>query len=103
MCTSCSKRISSTAGTIFSDTRPPLTVWFAAAWYLTSQKNGISSLGLQRVLELGSYQTAWMMLHRLHSADKPQWNSLVPHIVGNQVTWIALKFKMPRKIQGKLR
>ncbi len=68
MCPSCSKRISSTAGTIFQDTRTPLTVWFAAAWYLTSQKNGISSLGLQRVLGLGSYQTAWTMLHRLRSA-----------------------------------
>jgi hypothetical protein len=56
--------VSATAGTIFQDTRTPLTVWFAAAWYLTSQKNGISALGLKRVLGLGSYQTAWAMLHR---------------------------------------
>jgi len=43
-------------------------VWFAAAWQLTSQKHGISALGLQRVLGLGSYQTAWAMLHRLRAA-----------------------------------
>jgi transposase-like protein len=43
-------------------------VWFAAAWSLTTQKNGISALGLQRVLGLGSYQTAWAMLHRFRTA-----------------------------------
>jgi len=43
-------------------------VWFAAAWQLTTQKNGISALGLKRVLGLRSYQTAWAMLHRYRSA-----------------------------------
>jgi hypothetical protein len=57
-----------TAGTIFAKTRTPLSVWFAAAWYLTSQKHGVSALGLQRVLGLGSYQTAWTMLHRFRRA-----------------------------------
>jgi transposase-like protein len=60
--------VSVTAGTIFDGTRTPLTVWFQAAWQLTSQKNGISALGLQRVLGLGSYQTAWAMLHRYRRA-----------------------------------
>jgi transposase-like protein len=67
-CGGCSRRVSATAGTIFHRTRTPLTVWFAAAWHLTSQKNGISALGLQRVLGLGSYQTAWTMLHRYRTA-----------------------------------
>ena len=57
-----------TAGTIFDGTRTPLTVWFQAAWQMTVQKNGISALGLQRVLGLGSYQTAWAMLHRYQRA-----------------------------------
>jgi transposase-like protein len=43
-------------------------VWFAAAWQMTSQKHGISALGLKRVLGLGSYQTAWAMLHRFRVA-----------------------------------
>jgi len=68
MCSACSKRVSTTAGTVFDRTRTPLTIWFAAAWLLTSQKNGVSALGLQRVLGIGSYQTAWSMLHRLRSA-----------------------------------
>jgi transposase-like protein len=57
-----------TAGTIFQDTRTPLTVWFRAMWWVTTQKNGVSALGLQRVLGLGSYQTAWAWLHKLRRA-----------------------------------
>ena len=67
-CSDCDRQSSVIAGTIFHRTRTPLTVWFAAAWYLTSQKNGASALGLQRVLELGSYQTAWAMAHRFRTA-----------------------------------
>jgi transposase-like protein len=67
-CAACGRQASVTAGTIFHRTRTPLTVWFAAAWQMTSQKHGISALGLQRVLGLGSYQTAWAMLHRYRSA-----------------------------------
>ena len=68
MCRACGHQRSVTAGTIFDKTRTPLTVWFAAIWYLTSQKHGVSALGLQRVLGLGSYQTAWTILHRLRRA-----------------------------------
>src|SRR5664280_2246248 len=67
-CARCGYQISVTAGTIFQDTRTPLTVWFRAMWWVTSQKNGVSALGLQRVLGLGSYQTAWAWLHKLRRA-----------------------------------
>lgn len=67
-CVECGHQVSPTAGTIFQDTRTPLTVWFRAMWLLTSQKNGISALGLQQVLGWGSYQTAWTCLHKLRRA-----------------------------------
>ena len=67
-CGGCGRRVSATAGTIFHHTRTPLTVWFATAWHLTSQKGGVSAMGLQRVLGIGSYQTAWAMLHRYRTA-----------------------------------
>lgn len=67
-CAGCSHQISATAGTVFQDTRTPLTVWFRAMWLMTSQKNGISALGLQQVLGWGSYQTAWTCLHKLRRA-----------------------------------
>jgi transposase-like protein len=57
-----------TAGTIFQDTRKPLRFWFRAIWWVTSQKNGASAMGLQRQLGLGSYVTAWTWLHKLRRA-----------------------------------
>jgi len=66
-CRECGKRSSVTAGTIFDRTRTPVTVWFAACWQFVSGKDGISALHLKRTLEIGSYQTAWAMLHRLRS------------------------------------
>jgi len=67
-CEPCRRRVSVTTGTVFHRTRTPLTVWFAAAWYLTSSKNGVAALTLHRLLGFGSYQTAWAMLHRLRAA-----------------------------------
>ena len=68
VCSSCRHQATVTAGTIFDKTRTPLTTWFAAAWYVTSQKNGVSAMGLKQGLGLGSYQTAWTMLHKLRRA-----------------------------------
>jgi transposase-like protein len=68
ICRACRHQSSVTAGTIFDKTRTPLKVWLGAAWYVTNQKQGVSALGLQRVLGLNSYQTAWAMLHRLRRA-----------------------------------
>ena len=67
-CARCGRQTSATAGTIFQDTRKPLGLWFRAMWHVTAQKNGISALGLQRVLGLGSYQTAGTWLHKLRRA-----------------------------------
>ena len=66
-CSGCGGRTSVTAGTVFDRTRTPLTVWFTACWLFATSKDGISALSLQRTLEIGSYQTAWAMLHRLRS------------------------------------
>ena len=66
-CGACDGRSSVTAGTIFDKTRTPLTVWFMACWLFATQKDGVSAQSVQRALEIGSYQTAWAMLHRLRS------------------------------------
>lgn len=67
-CENCRRETSVMAGTIFQDSKLPLTIWFRAMWQVTSQKNGISALGLQRVLGLGSYKNAWTLLHKLRRA-----------------------------------
>jgi len=45
-----------------------LGLWFRAIWHVTTQKYGANALGLQRVLGLGSYRTAWMWMHKLRRA-----------------------------------
>jgi len=64
-CVRCGRETSVVAGTIFQDSKLPLVVWFRAMWQVASQKNGVSALGLQRVLGLGNYKTAWALLHKL--------------------------------------
>lgn len=67
-CPACKYQASVTAGTIFDKTRTPLTVWFRAMWWVTTQKNGASAMGLQRILGLKSYETAWAWMHKLRRA-----------------------------------
>ncbi len=68
LCAGCRRQVSVTAGTIFQDSKLPLTVWFRAMWQITSQKNGVSAMGLHRVLGLGSHKTAWTVSHKLRRA-----------------------------------
>jgi len=67
-CKSCRHQTSVIAGTIFQDTRKPLMDWFIAIWWITTQKNGASALGLQRVLGLKTYESAWTWLHKIRMA-----------------------------------
>ena len=67
-CRGCDAIVSVTAGTIFHRSHLPLRVWFRAIWWGTNQKSGVSALGLQRTLGLGSYETAWACLHKLRRA-----------------------------------
>jgi len=68
LCRECKRQTSITAGTLFHGSHKPLRTWFLAMWFVTSQKHGASALGLQRVLGLGSYNTAWNWLHKLRRA-----------------------------------
>jgi transposase-like protein len=93
-CRACHHQTSVTAGTVFQDTRKPLQTWFRAMWFITSQKNGVSALGLKRVLGLGSYQTAWAWLHKLRRAmvrpgrDRlAGWVEVDETYVGGQEEW----------------
>jgi transposase-like protein len=90
MCKDCRRQSTVTAGTIFDKTRTPLRVWLAAAWYLTNQKQGVSALGLQRVLGLGSYQTAWTMLHRFRRAMVRIGRERLKGLVEIDETYIAI-------------
>jgi len=89
-CAGCGHQTSVTAGTIFQDTHKPLRTWFRAVWHVTSQKSGASALGLQRVLGLGSYQTAWSWLHKLRRAMvRPGRDRLSGRVEVDETYWGA--------------
>lgn len=67
-CRKCWKQVSVTAGTIFHKSRVPLRKWFWAIFFMATSKKGISALYLQRQLGLGSYRTAWLMMHKIRRA-----------------------------------
>ena len=102
-CRSCHARTSLIAGTVFEGTRKPLRTWFMAMWFVTSQKNGVSALGLQRVLGLGSYETAWTWLHKLRRAMVRPGRDCLSGTVEVDETYVGgpEKDKRGRKIDSK--
>ncbi len=80
-CATCRYQVSVTAGTIFHATQTSLQKWFLAIFFLSRHKQGISALQLQRDLGLGSYQTAWTMLHKLRSALGHRTGQLLKGVV----------------------
>lgn len=64
----CRKQFTVTVGTIFEDSHIPLNKWLQALYLMAASKKGISSLQLQRMLDLKSYRSAWFMTHRLRYA-----------------------------------
>src|SRR4028118_844074 len=66
-CNRCKKQLRLTAGTVFQDTKLPLTTWFAAIYHLTQSKGGVSSIELGRRLGV-KRQTAWLVKHKLMRA-----------------------------------
>lgn len=75
-CHSCHHQASITAGTIFENTKLPLTTWFLGIYFISQSKKGISALQLKRNLGI-SYPAAWRMRHKLmqvmmeRDLDKP--------------------------------
>jgi transposase-like protein len=67
-CAACGYQVSLTSGTVLHNTKTPLTLWFWAAYLMTTDKRGVSALFLQHQLGLRRYETAWMMLHKLRRA-----------------------------------
>ena len=67
-CTVCRHQTSVTAGTVFHRLRHPLLTLFWAVYLIATSKKGISAMELKRKLDIRSYQTAWLLLHKIRSA-----------------------------------
>jgi transposase-like protein len=67
-CKRCRKSTSVIVGTTFQDLRSPMRLVFQAMWYMVCEKQGVSAHGIQDILGLGSYETAWSWLHKFRRA-----------------------------------
>jgi len=73
-CNKCHHQTSLISGTIFEQTKLPLTTWFLAIYLVTQSKTGLSALALKR--EIGvSYNTAWSMKHKIMQVMKERDDS----------------------------
>jgi len=100
----CKQQFSVTSGTIFHDSRTPLSTWFMAISFIMDAKKGISAKQLQQHLGLGSYQTAWHMCHRIREAMQDTSYTKMKGIVEIDETYIGGKTRRrgrPRKIRSE--
>jgi transposase-like protein len=67
-CRACKKNTSLTAGTVMQSSHTPLSVWFWAAYLMTTHTPGVSAVQVQRQLGIATYETAFLILHKLRSA-----------------------------------
>jgi transposase-like protein len=88
-CRGCRYQCSVTAGTIFHRTRVPLRIWFWGIFFLARHKKGISALQFQRDTGLGSYETAWTMLHKLRSALRHRARHRLSGLVEADETYVG--------------
>lgn len=89
VCGACERQTSVTAGTLLAGTRTPLVSWFMSIWQLTNQKSGLSAMGLQRMLGLGSYETAWAHMHKLRRAMVRPGRELLTDVVEVDESYIG--------------
>lgn len=60
-----------------------------AIWWVTTQKNGASAMGLQQILGLRSYTTAWTWLHKIRTAMVSPNRSKLSGVVEVDETYIG--------------
>src|SRR6266542_5824109 len=93
-CAECKKQFTVTVGTIFEDSHIPLRKWLVAWYLLCASKKGVSALQMQRMLGLGSYRSAWFMMHRIRYAlQQPEFRDLMRGTIEADETWIGGKPK----------
>ncbi len=66
-CAACRKTFTATVGTVFEDSRVPISKWLMATFILCSSKKSVSAMQLSRMLGT-TYKTAWFMAHRVRFA-----------------------------------
>ena len=66
-CRKCRKDFTVTTGTLFENTKAPLSTWLSAMYYLVTDRMGMSSMELSKKIGV-QQKTAWFMMHRIREA-----------------------------------
>jgi len=89
-CKACKRQFSVTKGTIFEDSKIPLTVWISAMYRMCSDKRGVSAHEIHRQYGIG-YEAAWFMVHRIRWAMTEKGGSLLSGVVEPDETYVGGK------------
>jgi transposase-like protein len=96
-CQDCRYQASLTAGTVLHKTRVPLRTWLLAVFFVARHKQSISALQLQRDAGIGSYKTAWLLLHKLRAVLSPDPSSLLSGLVEADETYLGAPHEKGRR------
>lgn len=92
----CKKIFSATTGTMYENTKIPLSTWLVAIWFITGRKKGISSCQLASDLGI-TQKTAWFLLHRIRAMLVEKAPELLGDIVEVDETFVGGKMKFKHK------
>jgi transposase-like protein len=105
-CNACREPFTVTVGTVYESSKIPLNKWLLATFLLASSKKGISAHQLMRMLNIGSYRTAWFMAHRIRASMAPAPGNAEPmggegKIVEVDETYFGDRDGLPRAKRNK--
>lgn len=86
----CRKKFSVTVGTIYENTKVPLTKWFLATYILSVHSKGISSLQLANWIDV-TQKTAWFLNHRIREMLTEKAPEVLSGIVEVDETYVGGK------------
>lgn len=95
-CTQCRHQTTVTAGTVFHKCRLPLQKLFWAVYLIATSKKGFSAKELQRKLDITTYRTAWLLMHKIRTAMASSDAFPLSHDVEIDETYIGGKKPGPR-------